>query len=498
MTRSTGQRRHHFKNHQPKDPAITPYDQWPTCNRSFHHGFYHWLKDGGYGPSALNTYSVAARLALGYINMPFWKIKPQEDLERVRNYLRTSQLTFHTQGEYNKGLLKLEEYLAFRQNKPGRARPINWGYHLNGLPEWLGEYLRNFVAHKRKGWKPEDQHRFSYETLSSLCPIFRWITQNQALQTISDLTPPRWFDYVEYRLANNIHPNTLNNQLFRLRAFLYFLEEAEIAVCQRMRLVEPIKIWPHLPKDVPTNHLRRLLKEIETTINSTHANQHRMGILDRAWVHLMLFSGLRTCEVRHLRLSEIQWEGRRIRILQSKGLKDRLVYLSSDTIQALQAWIDLRSANEYQSDHVFLYRNQPLSRRYCQVRLRTYAKQTGFRITPHQLRHSHATLLLNAGAPLVTVQSLLGHEKIDTTLGYARLYDGNIAADYYRAMGQVEHQLDISERQAKTVLNPGEMIALVDALGAGTLNQNQRELLFELKASLVVMAEQKIQVNTSP
>ena len=59
-------------------------------------------------------------------------------------------------------------------------------------------------------------------------------------------------------------------------------------------------------------------------------------------------------------------------------------------------------------------------------------------ISHHQLRHSCAALLLNAGAPVVSVQALLGHEKVDTTLGYARLYDGTLAADYCRAMGQIE------------------------------------------------------------
>jgi integrase len=50
-----------------------------------------------------------------------------------------------------------------------------------------------------------------------------------------------------------------------------------------------------------------------------------MGIMDRAWLHLMLYSGLRTCEVRRLRLGDIQWESQRLHFEQSKGLKDRLV-----------------------------------------------------------------------------------------------------------------------------------------------------------------------------
>jgi integrase/recombinase XerD len=105
-------------------------------------------------------------------------------------------------------------------------------------------------------------------------------------------------------------------------------------------------------------------------------------------------------------------------------------------------------------DHVFIHRHQPLTSRYCLVRMHTYGKRCGVHITPHQLRHSCATLLLNAGAPVLTVQALLGHEKVDTTLGYARLYDGTVAVDYYRAMGQVERLFELSESRQIPLSTP--------------------------------------------
>lgn len=208
----------------------------------------------------------------------------------------------------------------------------------------------------------------------------------------------------------------------------------------------------------------------------------------RVWVHLMLYSGLRTCEVRHLRLKDIDRESRRIRIEQSKGFNDRLVFMNAVTMEALEKWLDMRGDAEYLSDHVFLYRHKPLSRRYCQVRLRTYSKQTGNHITPHQLRHSCATLLLNAGAPIVTVQTLLGHKNIDTTMGYARLYDGTIAADYYRAMGQVEEFFGIKPDENPLPPNPGELIALVDSLSNGSLNETQRQTLATLRKGICLLS----------
>ena len=121
--------------------------------------------------------------------------------------------------------------------------------------------------------------------------------------------------------------------------------------------------------------------------------------------------------------------------------------------------------------------------------MRTYGKRCGVSITPHQLRHSCATLLLNAGAPILTVQTILGHQRVDTTLGYARLYDGTIAADYYRAMLQVERQLFRPEDTAAESPNSGQLLALVDALRNDTLNEAQQETVRVLRAGIVALAE---------
>ncbi len=492
MTKSTGQRRHHFKNTLPRDSAITPFADWPIPNHSFHHAFYQWLKSGGYGASTMNIYSVAARLALGYLNKLYWTIDPDVDLEKVRDYISQRNINQSTRLEYCKGLRKLAEYLYLRQNKTTRSRPVNWEHYLDGLPNWLCEHVREFVAHKQKGCRPEDQHRRKGETLSGICITLRWMANHTTLKLIGDITPQLWFDFLDARIEEGKHPNTINHQLFRLRAFLYFVDETGEPVCQRMLLVPPLKSGPRLPKDVPVSQLRRLLQEISQEISTSHASRQRMGVLDRAWVYLMLHSGLRTCEVRRLRLGDIDWESHRIRIEQSKGLKDRLVYMNTATAEALQAWISERGDADYLSNHVFLYRHQPLSRRYCHVRLRTYRKRCGIQITPHQLRHSCATLLLNAGAPVITVQALLGHEKVDTTLGYARLYDGTVASDYYRAMSQVERLFELPDSRQVPVSSPAELVALVDTLGNGMLNEIQREMLQVLRDGILSLVARDV------
>jgi hypothetical protein len=92
----------------------------------------------------------------------------------------------------------------------------------------------------------------------------------------------------------------------------------------------------------------------------------------------------------------------------------------------------------------------------------------------------------------VTVQLILGHKKIDTTLGYARLYDGTATADYYRAMVQIESHLSLADEAPATPLSPGELVVLVDSLRGGTLNQTQVETLQFLRSGILALAELEV------
>ena len=161
--------------------------------------------------------------------------------------------------------------------------------------------------------------------------------------------------------------------------------------------------------------------------------------------------------------------------------------LFESSITQISRSVNLRSNRTTPSDHAFLFRHRPLSVTYCSQRLKTCAGRRSVLIKPHQLRHSCATLLLNAGAPVLTVQSILGHKFIDTTLGYARLYEGTVAADYYRAMAEIETRFE-GNRHESVLPDGGQLLALVDSLHAGTLNDAQRETVQALRAGILAMA----------
>jgi len=440
----------------------------------------------------MNLYGVATRLVFSLLEQPYWQIDLDADLNHVRHYLAAHYASLGTRQTYLKGVAKLEQYLRLRCHRPTPEKAVNWQYYLGSLPDWLADDVRTYYTHCQRAWPVERRYEISVDWVSQLTRPLRGMAAHAGLNDLADVTPEVWEAYLDTRLAAGIKPVTLNGELGALQSWLHFFADAERPVCPRMLRVEPLAESKPLPRDVPVEQLRRLLQAVETAAQSSHTGVRRTGLMDRAWVLLMLHSGLRNGEVRRLWLGDIDWPNRRVRIEQSKGLKDRLVCLSSATISAITAYLAVRGPADALPNHVFVYRHAALTQSYCGQRLlKYYRKRCGVRITPHQLRHSCATLLLNAGAPILTVQTILGHKHVDTTLGYARLYDGTVAADYYRAMAQVESRLALDEDKSAPPPNAGQLLALVDSLRSGTLNEAQAETVHALRAGILALAERE-------
>lgn len=483
----------HFCDVLPKDPAVRRFGEWSFANQGFFAEFRRWLKASGYSDSALHIYSVAARQAIGFLDKPYWTIDPEGDIDQVSAHLHTRQLTEHTVSEYHKGLKKFREYLYLRLRKPAPPKQVNWKYFIGPLSKALQQDVRAFLQHCQRNWKPDVRFERTGDILSHLTGSLRWMTQHAGLKVFSDLTPQMWFRYLDHRMTSVIQPRTTNSELSALKALAYFLQEQEHPICERLLLVDYLPEGDQLPKDLPLNQLQRLQAAIQAEALSPHAGRSRTGRMDLAWFLLMLHSGLRSGEVRFLRLNELDCANRRLFIRQSKGLKDRIVYLSEATVSALQDYFEVRGPAEALPDNVFIYRHRPVSESYCGQRLRTYHRRCGVKAIPHQLRHSCATLLLNAGAPVLTVQALLGHKWVDTTLGYARLYDGTVAADYYQAMHLIERRLALPEDRVSNPISIGKLVALADSLKESTLSPAQAETVRQLRTGLRALQDSQNQ-----
>jgi hypothetical protein len=201
---------HHFRRTDPTGPVIKPIKQWPSANQGCYDRFRAWLRQASYSESSVMLYSVAARLAFGLLDKAYWQIDPDTDLAQVRSYIAACYPSPTTRYVYDKGVTKLAHFLGLSQPTARPRQSINWHYYEQSLPEWLAVELRAYITLRQRTWLPEQQHRATLDLLSHLTLFLRWLVQRQPLTSLVDLTPQRWFDYLDERLAQGINLITLN------------------------------------------------------------------------------------------------------------------------------------------------------------------------------------------------------------------------------------------------------------------------------------------------
>ena len=182
-------------------------------------------------------------------------------------------------------------------------------------------------------------------------------------------------------------------------------------------------------------------------------------------------------------------------VRQGKGRKDRAVYLTDTAVQALHAYLDVRGMGP--TDHVFLYRNRALRKDLIPDRIRAASRRTGVKVTSHRLRHTFATQLLNAGCQVTSIQKLLGHKRLNSTMVYARVHNRTVADDYYAAMAKIEKCLDPSAEQVSVARanNAGEPVGIDERTRLLALTDRLAEPQLSLEARLALAEQMRCVLN---
>ena len=242
---------------------------------------------------------------------------------------------------------------------------------------------------------------------------------------IEQVSPREIADYIDHLRERGLAPKTINCHVNRIKQFYDYLREQE-----QLSTARPVnrKHNLRLPKPLP-----RHLSDAQAKAFLEVPKHPR----DQAMFLLMLRCGLRVEEVAKLRMDAIDFKRRRVLIQNGKWGKARVVCISNDALKALVAYLKVRPSSRARK--VFLvekgtYTGRPISVRGIKKRIEYYAKKYGLTVSCHQLRHTMATQLLNAGAELVAIQDLLGHSSITTTQRYSRVSNLKVERDYHTAM----------------------------------------------------------------
>jgi integrase/recombinase XerD len=215
-----------------------------------------------------------------------------------------------------------------------------------------------------------------------------------------------------------IHPRSQCRILSGIRSFFKFVQLDGYRDDDPTELLESPQIGEHLPEVLTTDEVDRLENSIDLSKWEGHRN--------RAIIEVLFSCGLRVSELVNLKLSDLYLQEEYVRVL-GKGSKERLVPISPKAIKELRWWFDDRnmmSIKPGEEDYVFLNRRGAhLTRTMILIMIKAQAKVAGIQktISPHTLRHSFATALLEGGADLRFIQALLGHEDIGTTEIYTHI-----------------------------------------------------------------------------
>ncbi len=273
----------------------------------------------------------------------------------------------------------------------------------------------------------------------------------QGLKSWAALTPESLERFVAGLQEQDYSSATVARKVAAARSFLHFLfTEGELTRELTAWLPQP-KVGRRLPHALSEEEIERLL-------NAASGMETPLRLRDRALLEVLYATGLRATEAVGLRASDVDLSGGVVRCV-GKGNKERFIPLHPRAQQILGRYLSegrpflLTNANE---DTLFLNRvGHPLTRQGLWFVIQQYAREAGLedRVTPHTLRHSFATHLLDGGADLREVQQFLGHASITTTQIYTEVssqrkravYDHAHPRAFESGEGSVHHQEEESE-----------------------------------------------------
>ena len=237
--------------------------------------------------------------------------------------------------------------------------------------------------------------------------------------------------FMAYLRRQEYSKRTIARKLSSIRSFYRFLCLEGVTDTNPAAAVRTPKLDKKLPHFLDTGEVVRLLESPDTS--------DLLGLRDRAILELLYSTGLRVGELVALNQEDVDSWGEVLRA-RGKGKKERLAPVGRPAMNALRAYLEARrsAAKRRQFDRRALFLNkdgQRITARSVRRVLDKYIKRTGLngKTSPHTLRHSFATHLLDQGADLRSVQELLGHESIATTQIYTHLTAERLREVYDKA-----------------------------------------------------------------
>jgi integrase/recombinase XerC len=245
---------------------------------------------------------------------------------------------------------------------------------------------------------------------------------------IVEATPVDLRRYLAEMRRRDYRRATIARKLATLRSFYKFLARQGHVEANPVKTIRTPRQEKRLPKFLEPEEVERLLAAPE--------GDDLLTLRDRAILEILYSTGMRVSELVGLNLDDVDPIGEVVRV-RGKGRRERLAPLGSYALEALDRYLAARAGAEVRDDKALLVNRhgQRLSARSVRRKLAKYLKMAGLdpAVSPHTLRHSFATHMLERGADLRAVQELLGHRSLSTTQVYTHVTAGRLKEVYEAA-----------------------------------------------------------------
>lgn len=276
--------------------------------------------------------------------------------------------------------------------------------------QFLDQFLHYLVV--EKGLSPNTIEAYSHD-------LNRFLTylQRKEIAELGQVSKGDIRGFLLLLKKEGLSSKTLARILVSIRVFLRFLVEETVLSHSPAEEIESPKLPRTLPNILDLDEVERLLEQ---------PDQGLQGLRDRAMLELLYATGMRVSELMQLPVNHVHLEAGYV-LLFGKGSKERIVPMGFEAMRWVQRYLQesrpqLLKGRE--SEFLFISRyGKPMSRQQFWKSIKAYGKKAGIRkrITPHLLRHSFASHLLERGADLRSVQLMLGHVDISTTQIYTHV-----------------------------------------------------------------------------
>jgi integrase/recombinase XerD len=234
------------------------------------------------------------------------------------------------------------------------------------------------------------------------------------------------FEYITNLKKNKLNDRSIARKITAIRSFYKFLMIEKKIENNPIELIESPKIGKHLPKVLSKEDIEKLL-DIKLNSDFDYRN--------KAMLELIYASGLRVSELVNLKINDVDLFNASVRTM-GKGSKERIIPLGNYAIQAISVYLNEHRTSllkDYFTDALFLNNHgQKMTRQGFFQIIKKIAKEKNIKMSfsPHTLRHSFATHLLDYGADLRSIQELLGHSDISTTQIYTHVSRDKLKKNY--------------------------------------------------------------------